>query len=67
MGLETLTASGLKPFTGNETEANLFFINIDARLIAAGIDTKPINEPPTSREQAASVEGAMGDFVVGTG
>ena len=48
MGLEMLTGSGIKPFTGNESDAHLFFINVDARLIAAGIDTASINQPPSS-------------------
>ena len=36
MGLETLNPAGLKPFTGKEAEAHVFFLNLNAKLIIAG-------------------------------
>ena len=43
-----LNPAGMKKFTGDEEDANLFFINIDARLIAAGIDTAAMDQPPSA-------------------
>ena len=53
MGLETLNPAGLKPFTGKEAEAHVFFLNLNAKLIAADIDTAVINQPPSSSTSTA--------------
>ncbi|EGD77676.1 hypothetical protein PTSG_12790 [Salpingoeca rosetta] len=67
----TISADGIKVFAGAEQDANLFFITVEAKLIAAGIDAGIIAEggadhqgdgqaPAAASSPSPSAHGASG-------
>ncbi|EGD78272.1 hypothetical protein PTSG_12873 [Salpingoeca rosetta] len=67
----TISADGIKVFAGAEQDANLFFITVEAKLIAAGIDAGIIAEggadhqgdrqaPAAASSPSPSTHGASG-------
>ncbi|EGD83143.1 hypothetical protein PTSG_12079 [Salpingoeca rosetta] len=48
----SISADGIKVFAGAEQDANLFFITVEAKLIAAGIDAGVVPNPSEEDEDA---------------